>query len=162
MKAGEVIETAVIDRFSAKVDKSPDCWEWIGAITSAGYGSFWLSSRSRSISAHRLAWIIRHGSIPDGEGYHGVCVLHHCDNRKCVNPSHLFLGSNQDNVRDCVMKGRLTVKRGAEHGMSKLNEDDVRKIRLDTRPSVAIAKDYCVGKSTINYVKTRQTWSHVE
>ncbi len=78
-----------------RVAYQPDCWEWIGARTSAGYGL--MDGRY----VHRLAWELTRGPIPKG-----VLVLHHCDNRVCVRPSHLFLGSYLDNVRDMIAKGR--------------------------------------------------------
>lgn len=71
-----------------------------------GYGKFWLGKRA-SVSAHRVAWQIANGPIPDeGPGHHGWCVCHRCDNPLCVNPDHLFLGSNLDNQRDKAAKGR--------------------------------------------------------
>lgn len=94
-------------RFWSHVEKSASgCWEWQAYVNSqTGYGQFAVSHRE-GISAHRLAWMLVHGPIPKGNGYHGTCVLHRCDNRRCVNPAHLFLGSVADNQRDMVAKGR--------------------------------------------------------
>ncbi len=75
------------------------CWQWIGATQSQGYGSF--SINGKTYLAHRISFIISQGEIPEG-----LCVLHHCDNRCCVNPSHLFLGTIKDNVQDMIIKGR--------------------------------------------------------
>lgn len=104
------------DNFWAKVRKGPGCWEWTAALRDTGYGQMGLSKSSpffgyangtgpwnRPIKAHRFSWLIHHGSIPEG-----MCVLHHCDNRKCVRPDHLFLGTKTDNMRDASAKGRLS------------------------------------------------------
>jgi hypothetical protein len=83
----------------APMTEGSGCWEWLGAIT-GGYGSF---DHRR---AHRVSWEMHNGPIPVGEGAHGTCVLHRCDNPTCVNPAHLFLGTNRDNALDRERKGR--------------------------------------------------------
>lgn len=116
---------SVAERFWAKVDKAGDCWEWTGQRTKDGYGSFWNGARrpgpSRSpvtVLAHR--WVYEHelGPIPQG---HVVC--HRCDNPGCVNPAHLFTGSQRDNVRDCIAKGRH------RNGRSTLTATQVAEVR---------------------------------
>ena len=86
------------------VDMSGDCWMWTGCRNYQGYGYFRFEGKMRR--AHRIAWILTNGPIPHGEGFHGICVLHRCDNRLCVKPDHLFLGTNHDNVIDMWKKGR--------------------------------------------------------
>lgn len=97
------------ERFWSKVNKEAPggCWEWTAGLNSAGYGQFsnWPSAPQR---AHRVSWEFANGEIPDG-----LCVLHRCDNRPCVNPAHLFLGTKGDNIRDCFAKGRGNPMPGA-------------------------------------------------
>lgn len=98
-----------LDRILARVDKraGPDkCWPWVGGSLNEGYGCIRLgSSHGRIVLAHRAAWAIANGPIPDG-----LFVLHHCDNPPCCNPAHLFLGTHQDNMDDMVAKGRQSWK----------------------------------------------------
>jgi hypothetical protein len=97
----------ISERFFTKVSREDTiaCWDWTGAINSAGYGSMLVGSRSdgsrTTMLSHRISWEIHHGPILDG-----LHVLHHCDRRQCVNPDHLFLGTNKDNMADRDAKGR--------------------------------------------------------
>lgn len=96
----------VLDRLMKKVCKLPDgCWLWQGT-TRHGYGVIYVKETRRYERTHRLSWELHRGPIPEGEGFHGICVCHYCDVRNCINPDHLFLGTQLDNVRDRDRKKR--------------------------------------------------------
>jgi hypothetical protein len=99
------LKKSVEERFWDNVQKGEGCWEWIGTKCLSGYGR--IKTNYKRISAHRFMWELRNGPIPKLENsYHGICVLHRCDNPSCVNPDHLFLGTNRDNSIDRDKKGR--------------------------------------------------------
>lgn len=163
----------VADRFWSKVNKTDDCWEWTGGLVS-GYGT--INIDKRTYKAHRLSWIIHNGPIPDG-----MFICHHCDNRRCVRPDHLFVGTASDNMRDMVSKGRHPyptgddhparkdgsfILRGEQNPIAKLTEDDVRAIRSEyARGGIsqqAIADRYGVSQPVISSIIRREWWRHVQ
>jgi hypothetical protein len=167
-----------------KVDTSagPDlCWPWTGNRDRAGYGRFDAHAGIRS--AHRFAYLLAFGEIPDG-----MCVLHRCDNPPCQNPGHLFLGTQADNMADMASKGRGVsgttlhpelVRRGQEHWSylnpdriprgvrtpaAKLNDAAVRDIRKRVAEGVQqkdLAAQFGVSTSAISQIVARKTWGHV-
>jgi len=132
----------IVTRFWAKVDRKDavQCWLWTGA-TVRGYGE--LAVNRRPVYAHRLSWVIAHGTIPDNQS-----VLHRCDNPPCVNPFHLFLGTQKDNLRDAANKGRLTVPR-----MKKLTLADRLDIFFSSARGVDLARAYGVSEMTITHTR---------
>lgn len=140
------------DKFWAKVDKSGDCWVWTASLTTSGYGNW---NRHR---AHRISWELLRGKIMDG-----MHLLHMCDNRLCVNPDHLFLGTNTDNVKDKVSKGRQ--QQGNNVHCAKLTPEMVRNIRREYATGSAnqriLASMYGVSYQTIQALLTGRTWKHV-
>jgi len=151
------------DRFWAKVDM-PDpieCWEWQGMKKPGwgGYGLFWFDGTSQN-KAHRTAWNLIYGDIPDGLG-----VLHTCDNPSCVNPLHLWLGTQRDNRLDMENKGRSRIVRGSKNCRCKLSEDKVRKMRLLRSQGVLgkdVANRFDISTSAVSQVANRRTWDYVE
>lgn len=150
-----------LSRFTSKVDMSKQgCWEWLGCFSSGGYGVYTLHGKiRRHVLAHRVAWVIANEQeIPEG-----MLVLHHCDNPKCVRPSHLFLGTHQDNQHDKARKGRGC--KGIKNGRCVLSEEVVRTIRRVYIPgkfgATRIARALNVNRNSVDHVIQRQTWSHL-
>jgi predicted XRE-type DNA-binding protein len=169
------------ERFWAKVTKadSGECWGWTARITSDGYGQFREGGKgSRNVRAHRFAYELTKGPIPEG-----LLVCHTCDNPLCCNPAHLFVGTVADNAADMVAKGRSC--RGAAHrnygkawakatpeqrargernGTSKLTANMVREIRRFYQQGmrqVDLASRFGVEQSNISNIIRRKTWKHV-
>ena len=145
------VNSSVIDRFVRKTKKLPNgCIIWTGGKL-RGYGSF--NVNSKTCSAHRASYQLFRGLIPSG-----LFVLHDCpdgDNRLCVNPYHLWLGTGQDNMDDMVKKGRQNTPTGEQHPACKLTETDVEVIRLrcsmgETQQSVAT--DYGLNQSHVSRI----------
>lgn len=149
------------------VNPDSDCWEMRVANIGGRYGSFVLEGRREL--AHRASWILHKGRIPEG-----LHVLHRCDNPRCVNPAHLFLGTHLDNMRDRDAKGRGavpdatgikrdpdTVLRGEEAPAAKLTEEDVRYIKASGATAKAIARDLGVSHWAIYDIRAGRTWTHV-
>lgn len=147
-------------------DKPGDCWLWTGGLKSGRggklrYGLIAAGGHAGgSMTAHRVSWELHRGPIPPG-----MKVLHKCDVPSCVNPEHLFLGTQRDNVYDCMAKGRRNVKRGsAKRGLAKLHEGQIPVIRLMLKGDMtcrAISAHFGVGRSTIAKVKSGESWDHV-
>ena len=168
--AGKVTIEAPV-RFWSKVRKSDDCWEWTGSMRANGYGCFWY--RGKHQQAHRVAWQLERGDIPDG-----LYACHRCDNRRCVRPDHLFLGTPSENNYDASSKGRngahthpekyrngCPIKPiGEQNGIAKLTAQAVRDIRAlaaNGHRHKSIASRYGVDKSSISKVVRRETWGHI-
>lgn len=141
---------------------SNGCWEWDGS-TRSGYGRITVGSRTdgtrRTMSAHRLSYELHFGDIPDG-----MEVCHKCDNRRCVNPYHLFLGTRQDNIDDRERKRRNNPPKGEKHPKAKLTEADVLAIREKRSAGVSygkLAKEYGVCKKTVMDVASGKHWSYL-
>lgn len=140
-------------RISARVVQAANgCLEWRGTRNTKGYGQLRVGGKLTLV--HRVTWEIHNGPIPDG-----LCVLHKCDNRVCVNHDHLFLGTHEDNVRDMCAKGRQA--RGETHSQAKLTEQDVLAIRADPRPPRKIAEQYGVSSWTITAIQFGREWRHI-
>lgn len=151
------ISVKTIERFEAKFTPEPNsgCWLWIGAKrNNYGYGSFVLG---RDENAHRAAWIIYRGPIPEGKW-----VLHKCDVAQCVNPDHLFLGTCLENHADMNKKGRRANFAGNKHPNAKFSDEQIISIRADPRKYAEISHDYGVIEGTISRIKNRKRWAHIQ
>ena len=141
--------------------KTKTCWLWIGSIQKNGYGT--IGIKNHRVYAHRLSWILHNGKIPKGSGYHGTCVLHKCDVRNCVNPRHLFLGTNVDNINDKVKKNRHA--KGQKIGQNKLNIAQIQKIKyyisLGMHYQTDLAKKFNVHQSMICRIASGKYWKHI-
>lgn len=142
----------MISRFESKFVPEPNsgCYLWIAAA-GRRYGHFGM--HGKVIDAHRAAYEIYVSKIPDGK-----CVLHSCDVPLCVNPAHLFLGTQAENLDDMTRKGRRDCGRNDGHGSAKLTLDQVRAIRADSRSNVDIAMEYGVSDTTISNIRLGITW----
>lgn len=172
-------------RFWKKVDKNgptqphmtAPCWVWT-ASKAVGYGRFRVGNHL--IKAHRIVWVIHHGQIPHDGSYHGLCVCHRCDNPACCNPSHLFLGTSNDNNHDKEVKGRGNhvkgdnhysrthperLARGEANKLSKLTAEKVIKIRSIYGDGALSCHQlgvlFGVTDSVINKVIRYKLWKHV-
>ena len=142
-----------------KAGKSADCWEWQAFISPKGYGQFQVR-KSRPAPAHRVAYVLARGDIKDAD-----LICHTCDNRKCCNPNHLYLGTPKSNMDDMIARGRAyhPPMHGEKIGTAKLTESDVLKIR-ELHPSVSLrelAKQYKVDYTNISNIIRRKTWKHI-
>ena len=144
------------------------CWEWTAGKNPNGYGKFWL--RGKHEQAHRVSWMIINGTIPAGN-----FILHHCDNKACVKPDHLYSGTLKDNTRDAIRRGRLNpydirriskVRKGENHKWAKLTRKDVIEIKqlLDetSLKQKEIAAMYSVKTEQISRINRGIAWKHLD
>jgi hypothetical protein len=157
------MKRTVLARLTAKGLRSDSgCLEYTGPLSTTGYGKMVVDGKVRTV--HRLAWETHRGTIPDG-----MCVCHHCDNRRCMEPTHLFIGTHADNAADRSRKGRSSRKphlnpaRGERVGLAKLTTNDVVKIRRlrGVVTGQRMAALFGVSDSTISAVLRRHVWKHV-
>lgn len=151
-KIDALFTPAVRARFWGKADRSGDCWEWTGSKSSLGYGSFGV--RQMTFRANRVAYMLTKGPIPAD-----LHVLHSCDNRACVNPDHLRVGTPGENAMERDQKDR--VQCGVTHYCAKLTEDQVREVYLsDERPCDA-GQRLGVHASAISAIRKGKKWRRV-
>jgi hypothetical protein len=143
------------DKFWSRVAVSSDdaCWPWTGSKVRGGYGG--LVSKRKSFTAHRVAYFLTHGTIDAS-----LDVLHSCDNPPCCNPAHLRQGTDKDNMRDMILRGRS--RRGEQKPSAKLTDAKVSEIKAATHePHIVLARKFGVRFQTIQAIRAGRTWSHV-
>ncbi len=158
--SGSMIGLPPEERFrrQMKFASADECWIWAAGLDADGYGRFTGTIHGQQHHrAPRFAWALANGPIPAA-----MLVCHRCDNPRCVNPAHLFLGSESDNMRDKISKGRHNMPRGEEHFRARITEEEAKLILADPRPYAQIAADYGIEASTVSSVKNRQSWAHLE
>lgn len=132
------------------------CWLWTGKVGPSGYGEIRRKRGDPNSKAHRVSYELHKGPIPEG-----MCVCHTCDVRLCVNPDHLWLGTNADNVADKMRKGRH--RTGPQHGshnpQAKLTEAQARAIKADPRVQTKIAADYGISQCAVSDIKVGRRWA---
>lgn len=148
------------------------CWMWLGALDDDGYGRIsHAHKKGRTVRVHRFSFELHGGTIPSGHS-----TLHRCDNPTCVNPSHLWTGTYDDNNQDMKAKGRNAkgdrqglrlhpeaINRGEKHHNSTLTEEDVRAIRASTESGRVLAARYGLkNRNTPNLIRSGKSWSHVK
>jgi hypothetical protein len=143
------LSSSAIARFHTKYQQTPGCWLWTAGCYRNGYGQFCVSHEYKgqqiNTQAHRVAYVLAHGDIPQG-----AVVMHSCDVRNCVNPAHLSLGDQGDNVRHAARQGHYNRPRPS---IQKITDAQVREIRASHEPSVALAKRYGVKLTTISLIR---------
>lgn len=136
---------------------SNGCWLFTGYIDELGYGI--ISRNHIACKAHRISWEVNVGIIPEG-----LNVLHKCDVRRCINPKHLFLGTQLDNIKDMILKGRKASIRGVLHPSCKLDEAaivEIRKLLSEGMMQRRIAEKFGVTEQHIYRIKTKRVWAHL-
>lgn len=155
------VRRTATERFYLRVSETPTergCLEWIAGVNPNGYG--YLGIGRRVVLAHRFAWELSNGPIPDG-----LVVCHHCDNRLCVNVDHLFLGTRADNNRDKANKGRSPDKKGEKGSKAKLSNDQVLEIRSGKFSSwrvCDIAEHFGISPTNTSSILNCKTWKHLD
>lgn len=157
------MDEKTIARFWSKVDKSGECWLWTACQKDTGYGQFRVNGHTRMV--HKLSWELHRGPVPGG-----LSVLHDCpggDNPACVNPAHLWLGTQADNMRDMDAKKRRKwgEHKGASNPAALLTEDQVRAVRKSFIPRKVTAKTlatrYGVTLACVWDILHRRSWTHI-
>jgi hypothetical protein len=147
---------SIPESFWSRVDRSGECWVWTRTRSTGGYGRIYVG-RHRWANAHRRAWELAYGPIPEG-----MVVCHKCDNPPCVRLDHLFLGTMRDNAQDALRKGRLQVgERNHQSRLTAAAAADIRRRWGAGELQVDLAREYDVHIMTVNDLVHGRTWRHL-
>ena len=142
-----------------------ECWEWQSKSRIKGYGVIGIGGRKAGkMLAHRASWEIHNGPIPaNSDEHHGTIVMHKCDNRLCINPNHLMLGTQADNVHDMDNKSRRVSnpRKGSSHHMTTINEDQAAKVFVMSGKYRKIAETIGCSIHVVKDIRCGKTWSHI-
>ena len=151
---------STLERFYRYINKTDNCWLWVGGKNKAGYGTFHLGKGKQA--AHRVSYQLHIGPIPESDEYHKTSVCHKCDNPSCVNPDHLFLGSHSDNMKDMVKKERnIGYKSGGENINSSITDEIAKEIKYGNFSYSKRPKHIDIGKSAFYSIRRGETWKHI-
>jgi hypothetical protein len=153
----EEIDNHINEYFEKKIIRKEGCWDWKSSKNDKEYQRMHISKLAPRIAIHIYSWKLYKGEIPEG-----MFVCHSCDNKRCANPDHLFLGTSDDNIQDMINKKRNV--RGVSHGMAKLDDDKVKEIRKLLEIGVSLVKTankFNVSKKTVFRIKHKTHWKHV-
>lgn len=145
-------------RLKDSSDRTKDCWNWIKSVRSSSNPYGQIRYQGKIWIASRLSWVHHRGPIPEG-----LCVLHKCDNPKCINPEHLYLGTNKDNTKDILDRGRRQDQRGERNPNRRLSTEDVEKIKAMLTDKIRqkdIAAKFGVTQSCVSHINTRRNRTH--
>ena len=150
--------TPPLIRFERFVMPEPNtgCWLWLGYCDKDGYGHFSVDRSVAPVGAHRVSYEFYRGPVP-----RHLLVLHKCDVPACVNPDHLFVGTQKKNIADMYRKGRGPRRKGEMNPRARLSDEDIRAIRLSAENQNALARRFGVTQSNISRIKSMKNWTHV-
>jgi hypothetical protein len=161
-----ILTKKAYERFRVKYikDHETKCWNWISAFDKDGYGLFWVDSKQRAVRAHRISFM-RYKKLTSLQPDQYIC--HHCDNPRCINPKHLYLGDVLTNNQDCTKRGRhinnFPVRCGELNGRARLTQLQVEDIRItfltEKISKAKLARQYNVGESTIRHIIQGTSWN---
>ena len=155
-----MIPEKLLESFWKKVKKTNSCWEWTAVKTSKGYGHLpYARNWGFTTLAHRLSYLIHRGDIPEG-----LLICHTCDNPHCVNPEHLFLGTQVDNMQDCLSKGRVRyiTHRGESNGRCKISREQALEIKHSLLPRKELMKKFGISRSMVGKIKSGSSWKELQ
>lgn len=152
----------LLHRFENKYIPEPNtgCWIWLAATGGNGYGMIYVAKAKRNCYAHRVSFTLFKGEIPNG-----LIVRHCCDNKLCVNPDHLIVGTHKDNVQDCINRGRRAENKIGRFHLAKLNENDVKniyKLKNSGASQLKIGQRFGISQTQVSRIMNHKNWKRLK